>query len=223
MHTATQTETKALIEKQKARCFTSKANDSFNTKLKMYLFNMAINQTWESFSQEDFTYFKIDQKLVNEFTTEYWQEFHDYTINGLTINQIYKIMEEKRIEFKDEIEKFRKDYVAGFEKLYERNNFYKFLDTDKCEYCGISITELEKLAITRHLHKKNERGWKLEIDRKDSNLEYTANNCVMACYWCNNAKTDEFTYEEFKAVGKEIRKIWDNRLLIQIPEPSKIS
>lgn len=34
----------------------------------------------------------------------------------------------------------------------------------------------------------------------------------MACYWCNNAKTDEFTAEEFKEIGKEIRKIWDVRL-----------
>jgi hypothetical protein len=26
----------------------------------------------------------------------------------------------------------------------------------------------------------------------------------MACYWCNNAKTDEFTAEEFKPIGEAI-------------------
>jgi len=34
----------------------------------------------------------------------------------------------------------------------------------------------------------------------------------MVCYWCNNAKTDEFTEEEFSKIGREIRNIWDDRL-----------
>ncbi len=34
------------------------------------------------------------------------------------------------------------------------------------------------------------------------------NNVVLACYWCNNAKTDTFTYEEFKEVGKVFANIW---------------
>lgn len=33
---------------------------------------------------------------------------------------------------------------------------------------------------------------------------YNANNCVFACYWCNNAKTDAFTDEEFMPIGKAI-------------------
>lgn len=33
----------------------------------------------------------------------------------------------------------------------------------------------------------------------------------MACYWCNNAKTDEFSAEEFAPVGKEIGEIFKNR------------
>jgi len=76
----------------------------------------------------------------------------------------------------------------------------------------LQFKKINQLAINRKLYKKNERGWKLEIDRINSNLEYKPNNCVMACYWCNNAKTDEFTYEEFKEIGKEIRKVWETRL-----------
>jgi 5-methylcytosine-specific restriction endonuclease McrA len=52
--------------------------------------------------------------------------------------------------------------------------------------------------------KKNERGWNFEIDRKKPNLEYTTENCVAACYWCNNAKTDEFDDVEFKPIGELI-------------------
>jgi len=62
------------------------------------------------------------------------------------------------------------------------------------------------------LFKKSERGWNLEIDRKNSNYEYTKDNCVMCCYWCNNAKTDEFTYPEFKEIGLAFKQVWDKRL-----------
>ena len=37
-------------------------------------------------------------------------------------------------------------------------------------------------------------------------------NLVFSCYWCNNAKTDTFSSEEFKIIGKEIGKIWKKRL-----------
>jgi hypothetical protein len=50
---------------------------------------------------------------------------------------------------------------------------------------------------------------------QESNYEYKPDNCVMAFYWCNNAKTDEFTEEEFKAVGKTIAGIWEKRQLIK--------
>ena len=33
---------------------------------------------------------------------------------------------------------------------------------------------------------------------------YNKDNCVLACHWCNNAKTDAFTADEFKPIGKEI-------------------
>ena len=37
-------------------------------------------------------------------------------------------------------------------------------------------------------------------------------NCVVCCYWCNNAKTDEFNYYEFIPIGKEIQRAWEARL-----------
>lgn len=35
---------------------------------------------------------------------------------------------------------------------------------------------------------------------------YNPDNCVLACYWCNNAKTDAFTDKEFKPIGDLIGK-----------------
>jgi 5-methylcytosine-specific restriction endonuclease McrA len=52
----------------------------------------------------------------------------------------------------------------------------------------------------------------MEVERFDSNLEYTKDNCAMACYWCNNAKTDEFTKEEFQPIADQIKLVWETRL-----------
>ena len=47
----------------------------------------------------------------------------------------------------------------------------------------------------------------MEIDRKKPNLEYTKENCVRCCYWCNSAKTDEFDDVEFESIGDASKKI----------------
>ena len=53
----------------------------------------------------------------------------------------------------------------------------------------------------------------MEIDRKNSNKEYTADNIVLCCYWCNNAKSDEFTFDEFKKyIAPGINQTWNDRL-----------
>jgi len=83
----------------------------------------------------------------------------------------------------------------------------------KCEYCHITEEGIQALINAHQLNtKKDTRGWSLEIDRKKPNFEYTKENCVWCCYWCNNAKTDEFSYDEFKKIGKVIESIWDGRL-----------
>jgi 5-methylcytosine-specific restriction endonuclease McrA len=51
----------------------------------------------------------------------------------------------------------------------------------------------------------------LEVDRRDNEEGYKTDNCVLACAVCNNAKSDKFTYEEFKRVGRVIRQIWQQK------------
>jgi hypothetical protein len=73
-------------------------------------------------------------------------------------------------------------------------------------------------------NKRDTRGFSMEIDRKEPNKEYTSGNSVLSCYWCNNAKTDEFFYDEFKPIiGESFRLLWNKRLakhnLELIPDP----
>ena len=85
----------------------------------------------------------------------------------------------------------------------------------KCFYCGIDENEIQLLLNTNKVNTKRikTRGKKLEIERLLPNEEYDKfENLVFCCYWCNNAKSDEFSAEEFKPIGKILGEIWKNRL-----------
>jgi 5-methylcytosine-specific restriction endonuclease McrA len=196
-----------------ARRYNEKANDSFRTKLKLYLFHLAINENEYVVDLNDFKSFEITEELVKVYTTIFWQYEIDYIFKpGLTNDQIYKKMANLETLNKETIERARQEYIRiDFTARFSKEEFEALIKAEQCAYCGISIPEVVELANKQQLFKKNYRGWTLEVDRKNSNFEYSATNCVMACYWCNNAKTDEFTHEEFIEVGKTIRKIWDER------------
>jgi 5-methylcytosine-specific restriction endonuclease McrA len=108
------------------------------------------------------------------------------------------------------------DEVIDFsnEELYEL--FLWWERTPKvCHYCSLPESSLEELHnLPGHINKRYpNRGKSLEIDRKQSNLPYTnVKNLALACYWCNNAKTDTFNGEEFLRVGAIIKEIWQQRL-----------
>lgn len=86
---------------------------------------------------------------------------------------------------------------------------------NKCCYCGITEDTIKLLLDSERLKTKriSTRGRKLELDRKSPELSYDKlDNIVLSCYWCNNAKTDTFTHEEFLEVGKVFASIWKERV-----------
>ena len=57
--------------------------------------------------------------------------------------------------------------------------------------------------------------------RKGLNGEYKIGNIILSCYWCNNAKSDEFSLSEFKEIARGINHTWNKRLRsidIEFPE-----
>ncbi len=129
-----------------------------------------------------------------------------------TLLNWYEELEEER----EKITKIRNKWARNkilpvFEDYYQW-----YLDQEsKCDYCGITESEIEGLMKKDHIFTKNfpSKGSKLEYHRKEINLENDQiENVVLCCYWCNNAKTDEFSYEEFKSVGKAMSDIWKRRI-----------
>ncbi len=85
-----------------------------------------------------------------------------------------------------------------------------------CAYCGIRDLDCAVLFEKYpEATRGGKRGKRLELDRIDPFIgDYGAdiNNLALACYWCNNAKTNYFTFKEFKIIGKAIGEIHKNRL-----------
>lgn len=91
-----------------------------------------------------------------------------------------------------------------------------------CHYCGLTIKDMEALhEVPGFINKRDAtRGYSLEIDRKISYLPYdNIDNLTLACYWCNNAKTDTFTENEFLQIGRMFNQVWFHRLGYEVPLP----
>jgi len=73
-----------------------------------------------------------------------------------------------------------------------------------CEYCNLPG---KTKAYYGKTFREGRRGVNLEVDKKDNSQQYSPENCVLACYPCNNAKSDVFSYEEFLEIGETIRKV----------------
>jgi hypothetical protein len=69
----------------------------------------------------------------------------------------------------------------------------------KCYYCKRTQGEVEK--DTRRIHRR-----RLTVDRKDNSLGYTLENIVLACYLCNETKSDFFSEEDMLVIGEIVRK-----------------
>jgi hypothetical protein len=97
--------------------------------------------------------------------------------------------------------------LAGFAALYSAQALI-------CPYCHVSLSEFEQLRVRGLLFTKRlrTRGTSFELDCSLPHLGYAEGNVVLCCYWCNNAKTDEFTPEEFAPVGEAMGRAWRGRL-----------
>ncbi len=151
--------------------------------------------------------------------------------NYADISEILDISIEKIREWWDELETERKvinkskqmfnsrkgnDDFSTFEKLgaYEFYQWYK-KQPRSCHYCKSEEFKLEALFHNEKgiLSTKRNRGRSLELERIDAKgNQYTPDNCVLACYFCNNHKSDIISEEDFiKFFAASIREYIDTK------------
>lgn len=198
--------------------YLSKSNDSFKSRLRIFLFDKIINrQAIDSSMLEEFLLYDLSgkQDLINKYAAEFFHTERGEKLPGteMQIDTIYITIKETERKLKPVLPLWRKEYFHKvFKNQLQASQFKELQEADSCYYCGITLKEILELVQNKKIYKKNERGWKMEIDRKYPNQEYSNDNCVPVCYWCNNAKTDEFEAEEFEPIGQAIGKALKARL-----------
>ena len=221
--------TKIFDEGEKMASYNDKLIDSLATRIQLFLF-------WKSFDGEvikaeeiekyidEIEKFEITNDLANLYSNTYYQtklkEGRQISFNGKNalVDDICKNIPSKtRIKelLRNKLKPLKDKYIDRFKKIFPIDSFNDMSNNKTtCSYCGISLAQIEELGKRGKLNNKRSdtRGYTLEIDRKLPNLEYSKKNCCMACYWCNNAKTDEFSPKEFKPIAEGIRRVWNERL-----------
>lgn len=98
---------------------------------------------------------------------------------------------------------------ATFEQFQNWFNLQVF--NQGCAYCQLTneqsllLYNAQRNGLRMDGTRGGKRGRRLEIDRRNPNLPYDyLGNLVWCCYWCNNAKSNFFSEEEFRPIGQAI-------------------
>lgn len=86
----------------------------------------------------------------------------------------------------------QKSFNLSFEE------FLEFTKQKNCHYCNSEIHWVKHTGSGQH---------KYNLDRKDSSLGYSKENCVVCCKRCNYMKGSEFSHDEFIQVVELIDRL----------------
>jgi hypothetical protein len=95
--------------------------------------------------------------------------------------------------------------------LCTRKEFIKWYEAQPrvCVYCDIHEEDLPLIEDTWFNNKQT----RLSIDVVDNTHGYSIDNMVLSCGRCNMIKSDFFTFDEMKEVGKIIKRHWEPNLI----------
>ena len=113
-----------------------------------------------------------------------------------------------------DIKRIKRLYVAKRDRkddawMGSSESFYRWYlgQSKKCHYCGVSEEQVREY-FRNNPSRGGRRGQHLEIERKEPKDRYSPANCVLACYVCNNAKSDFISEQDFGPIAEGIIKFW---------------
>jgi len=144
-------------------------------------------------------------------------------ISKITNKDIINVKRKMRDEY-NEIIRLKNNIYKPKERKYKKNGQFKFnsflefykwwkAQDNKCYYCGTEqykIAELVKAGLKNNLKgliskRFGKRAMNLELERKDSTTNiYSKENCVLACYFCNNDKSDVISSDDYEKYFKDV-------------------
>jgi hypothetical protein len=90
-----------------------------------------------------------------------------------------------------------KDRGVKVDLSYE--DLLHFVSKKTCEYCDKELVWVERQT------KKTSGA--TNLDRKESDREYSKDNCVSCCWECNRIKGNVYTFDEMKIIGALFKQL----------------
>ena len=131
-----------------------------------------------------------------------------------------------RKKFKAILAKQKKSKAKGgsFDVSFDEKSFADWFmkqtekQKDQCFYCRVKQSDITRLIESKKglLRSKRfvTRGKSLEVERMDSSTNsYSAENCVLICYFCNNDKSDVVSAEDYLTFFAEAKRRYFEYLL----------
>lgn len=155
------------------------------------------------------------QKIRNEFDLSK-EKFAEYCAD-FESKRAAEIIEIRRVRQlynnkKNELDEFR---FSSFKEFYTWHKNQFEIQKGECFYCHTHESTIRTLFdknIISSVRQLN-RGQHLEVERKDGkNKLYNAANCVLACYFCNNDKSDIFSERDYLLYLKDRKSYFVNKL-----------
>jgi len=197
-----------MSDKLAKRRFKSIMGRNYTQKLNYFLFEVYTKK--KKITDLNTIKYALDDKIQ----IEYKKLYQDMAKIRKRNKCIKKIIDNYKELLKTDKELYFQHYAEKILPLADFNIFWNKENGRSCQYCGISEKQINELYKSNKIETKRfySRGKTMEIDKIDAFKEYTKDNIILSCYWCNNAKTDEFSLEEFKSIAKGINEVWNNRL-----------
>lgn len=187
--------------------FYVKMEDSFKSKYRLFIFAQYLDE-----SVQNFNTFAITDEIIKRFASMYYQGQDIEGVEDFNDKECEKyILEYSTDEHYKSIKNLQDTYISEMATTENLEKWKEMYSQKSCSYCGVHIDEIQKLRENLKISSKSGRGFTLEVDRMEPNKEYRVDNCCMSCYWCNNAKTDEFLPLEFIEVARGINAVWRQR------------
>jgi len=194
----------------------------FKYNLELYIFHLILYDDVNNSTPEEFKCFKPEKKLIDDY-----RKAHQMKSDELFKNKSIKEIDSAFDKWYDkrELSVYKNLFYDIFKEKLKEQDFDQLIIKEKnqCHYCGIKESDIEELIKYTDIKTKRllTRGRSMEIDRINPFGDYSENNIILSCYWCNNAKTDEFSYEEFKdMIAPGMTQVWSKRLGRPIKAPS---
>lgn len=192
-----------------------------NNKIKEDLIQMKLEGSLDSYKELS-KKFNMEEKELKKLG----KTIKDVVINKLNIShELYADYERENQDIQYIKSKGTVDRIQGSldKKTKKRSGgfktklrFYKwYLKQPKiCCYCGITEDLLIEYFENNNNSKRFQRGKSLEVERiltDKKNNHYSEKNCRLACYLCNNAKSDLIYYQDFRPIAMGIHEFWKNK------------